>query len=131
MANPFTRFLSQWSADGRFQQFIAYWDALELVVVQVYRQRMSVAEAQPEYARVWPWLRQHYGTWADELRPFWQITKAAGAPTAIDPFQLLLDISHPQAILDNWPAMQHLPAAREALNQYILSHSQQNNAKSN
>lgn len=125
MSNPFTRFLTQWSADGRFQQFVAYWDALERVVVQVYRQKMSVAEAQPEYARVWPWLRTQYGEWADVLRPFWQQTKVAGAPTVTDPFQLLLDIPHPQAILGDWRAMQHLPAAREALNQYILSRSQE------
>ncbi len=121
MTNPFTRFLTQWSADGRFQQFVAYWDALELLMVQVYRQKMSVAEAQAEYTRVWPWLRQHYGEWAEALRPFWQQTKAAGAPTIADPFQLLLDIPHPQAILGDWRAMQHLPAAREALNQYIRS----------
>ncbi len=131
MTNPFTRFLSQWSDDRRLQEFVAYWDALEQVMVQVYRQKVTVEAAQSEYERVWPWLRQHYGRWAAALRPFWQQTKAAGAPTTTDPFQLLLDIPHPQAILGDWRAMQHLPAAREALNQYILSRSQTGGPKPN
>ncbi len=120
--NPFTQFLAQWSGDddkGRLQSFLAYWDALERLVVQVYRQKLTPEAAQAEYARVWPWLRQQYGNWAETLRPYWQQTRAAGVPTATDPFQLLLDIPSPQAILGDWRAMQHLPAAREALNQYL------------
>lgn len=119
MTNPFTRFLSQWSPDGRFQEFVAYWDRLELLVVQVYRQKIDANAAAAEFTRVWPWLQQHYGAWAELLEPFWQQTRAGGAPTAVDPFQLLLDLPNPQAILGNWRAMQHLPAAREALNRAI------------
>ncbi len=120
--NPFTRFLTQWSDDsnGRLRTFITHWDALERIVVQVYRQKLTPEAAEAEYMRVWPWLRQHYGEWAEVLRPYWQQTRAAGAPTATDPFQLLLDIPFPQAILGDWRAMQHLPAAREAINQYLL-----------
>ncbi|MBE2199098.1 MAG: hypothetical protein IAE79_10840 [Anaerolinea sp.] len=46
--NPFTRFLSQWSADGPAQlsAFIAHWDALEGLVVRVYRRKVSVDDAQ-------------------------------------------------------------------------------------
>lgn len=121
--NPFTHFLAQWSGDdrgnGRLQSFITHWDALERLTVQVYRQKLTPEAAQTEYAHVWPWLRQHYGEWAETLRPYWQQTRTAGGPTATDPFQLLLDIPSPQAILGDWRAMQHLPAAREALNQYL------------
>ena len=117
--NPFTRFLNQWSNNSSLTQFIAYWDRLELVVVQVHREKTSVAAATAEFAEVWPWLQQRYGEWADDLRPYWQQTKAAGNLTQTDPFQLLLEIETPNDILGNWRAMQHLPAAREALNLFL------------
>lgn len=119
MTNPFTRFLSQWSADKQIQEFVAHWDVLELVVVQVYRQKMTPAAAQHEFDHTWPWLRQQYDRWDPVLRPFWQQTQAAGARTQTDPFRLLLALTQPEDIIGNWRAMQHLPAAREALNQYL------------
>lgn len=85
----------------------------------VHRKKMTEAAATTEFAEVWPWLRQHYRTWRDGLRPYWQQTKAAGLPTQTDPFELLLELDSPTAILGNWRAMQHLPAAREALNRFI------------
>ena len=80
---------------------------------------MALAEAEPEFAEVRPWLRQQYGFWEEVLRPYWQQTKAAGELTQTDPFQLLLDLEAPFAIIGNWRAMQHLPAAREALNLFL------------
>jgi hypothetical protein len=121
--NPFTQFLSQWSRNRQLEEFVAYWDRLERVVVAVYREKMALVAAETEFAEVWPWLRQVYPAWARDLRPFWRATKAAGAPTQRDPFQLLLDKQQPADILGDWGAMQHLPAAREALNQFILSQS--------
>ncbi len=117
--NPFTRFLSQWSRNRSLDEFVAYWDRLERLVVLVHREKMALAEAEPEFDRVWPWLRQRYGQWEEALRPYWQQTKAAGEQTQTDPFQLLLDLEAPAAISGNWRAMQHLPAAREALNLYL------------
>jgi len=117
--NPFTRFLNQWSKNRSLAEFITYWDRLEQLVVRVHRQKMTVAAAEPEFAEVWPWLRQQYGTWELLLRPYWQQTQAAGERTQTDPFQLLLDLDAPSAILGNWRAMQHLPAAREALNLFL------------
>lgn len=119
--NPFSRFLNQWSNNRQLDAFIAQWDTLEQTVVRVYRQKMSLTEAERPFAETWPWLRQHYPQWATTLRPYWQQAQAAGAPTQTDPFQLLLDLQSPAAIVDNWRAMQHLPAAREALNQLILA----------
>ena len=122
--NPFSKFLRQWAKDATLDEFVAHWDQLEIVVVRVYRQKMPVAEAEKEFAVVWPWLRQQYGMWEGRLRPFWPQTIAGGQPTQQDPFQLLLSLTQPEDILDNWTAMQHLPAAREALNQFILSQSE-------
>lgn len=119
--NPFTRFLQQWSDDDALAEFIAHWDELERLVVGVYREKQTPTAAAADFDRLWPWLRAHYGRWQTDLRPYWQQTKAAGAPTQTDPFQLLLDIESPQAIMGDWRAMQHLPAAREALNQYLVN----------
>ena len=117
--NPFTRFLNQWSKNRSLAEFITYWDRLEQLVVLVHREKMLVSVAEPKFAEVWPWLRQHYGAWEKALRPYWQQTKAAGERTQSDPFQLLLELDSPSAILGNWQAMQHLPAAREALNLFL------------
>ena len=119
--NPFTRFLNQWSQNRALSVFISYWDRLEKLMIGVHRKKMTLSEAEAEFAEVWGWLRQDYGRWAEELRPYWHQTKAAGELTQTDPFQLLLAIKSPSAILDNWRAMQHLPAAREALNRFLLA----------
>jgi hypothetical protein len=117
--NPFTRFLKQWSNNRSLSEFISYWDRLEQLVVQVYRKKMSLAQAVPEFTEVWSWLRQQYRDWEVALRPYWQQTKAAGEFTQTDPFQLLLSLETPDTILGNWRIMQHLPAAREALNIFL------------
>ncbi len=119
--NPFTNFLRQWSADDDFNTFVAYWDRLERLTIQVYRQKITVTVAEPEFADVWPWLRERYGRWQPTLEPFWRQTTAAGAPTQTDPFRLLLEKQSPADIPGDWRAMQHLPAAREAINHYVLA----------
>jgi hypothetical protein len=121
--NPFTKFLRQWSHDRNLDEFVAYWDRLEKVTIQVYQEKITVDEARPEFVVVWPWLRAHYGQWAGQLEPYWRQTKVAGELTQTDPFLLLLDKQLPTDILGDWRAMQHLPAAREALNHYILRKS--------
>jgi hypothetical protein len=121
--NPFTQYLSQWSRDGDFAAFVEQWDRLERLVVGVYRGKLNVDRAAPEFEALWPWLRREYGAWAGALRPYWQATRAAGEPTQTDPFRLLLDIPAARAISGDWRAMQHLPAAREAINRYLVDHS--------
>ena len=121
--NPFTRFLKQWAGNNDLAEFIAYWDRLEALTIAIYKKKVSLAEADPEFEAVWPWLRQHYGRWQPLLKPYWQQTKAAGVVTQTDPFQLLLDLPEATAVSGNWRAMQHLPAAREALNQFLLDSS--------
>lgn len=118
--NPFTKHLSQDLGDSEFLNFVSYWDRLERVLIDVYRQKTTTTAAEPEFHAVWPWLRQQYPTWAKILSPHWQATRAAGEPTKTDPFQLLLDIEKPEDIPGDWRAMQHLPAAREAINRFII-----------
>ena len=122
--NPFTRYLSQWSKESDFAAFVERWDRLERVVIGVYRGKMDSATAELEYDQVWPWLREQYAGWEAALQPYWAATRAAGEPTRADPFRLLLDIAGPAAIPGDWRAMQHLPAAREAINRYLVEHSE-------
>ncbi len=119
--NPFTKFLRQWSANEDFDVFVTYWDRLERLTIQVYRQKIPVEMAQSEFDEVWPWLRERYGRWQPLLEPYWRQNLVAGNPAETDPFLLLLDKQSPDAISGDWQAMQHLPAAREALNQYIMA----------
>jgi len=118
--NPFTRFLRRGQRDADFDRFVAYWDRLEWLTIQVYKEQIGAAEAQEEFAQVWPWLRAQYGRWQPALELIWRQTRAAGEPTQTDPFLLLLALESPAAIRGDWRAMQHLPAAREAINQYLL-----------
>lgn len=117
--NPFSRFLSQRSKDDSFVEFVTYWDELEMLVIGLYRQRLSLDAATADFDRVWRWLRQNYSRFECQLAQFWPETTAAGAPVRSDPFRMLLDLPGPEAIAGNWPAMQHLPAAREAINRYL------------
>lgn len=118
--NPFTKFLNQWSGNRPFDEFIAHWDVLEQLTIKVYQQKITPDAARADFERIWPWLRQQYPQWEARLRPFWQQTKAAGKQTQTDPFHLLLRFARPEAILGDWTAMQHLPAAREAINRALL-----------
>lgn len=120
--NPFSKYLRQFARDQDFDAFVAQWDVLESVVIGVYRDKMLIEQAQTAFSTTWPQLRQIYPQWEPGLRSCWQLTKAAGELTQVDPFQLLLDIQTPEQIKGDWKAMQHLPAAREAINRYLLEH---------
>ncbi|MEZ4518421.1 MAG: hypothetical protein R3C44_16905 [Chloroflexota bacterium] len=87
--------------------------------MSVYRGKMPIG-TQEHYDGTWPRLRDEYPHWEPTLRPYWQQAKAAGELARQDPFQLILDLPGPQAIPDNWIIMQYLPAAREAINRFLV-----------
>ncbi len=117
--NPFSRFLGQWSSNKSFEEFVTYWDGLESIVVRVYRQKSIPEEVTADFDRIWPWLREAYPAWQSTLQPYWEATEAGGEPTTSDPFALLLAFNAPAEIEGDWRAMQHLPAAREAINRLL------------
>lgn len=119
-SNPFSKYLRQFARDDTFDAFVDQWDTLESIVVRVYRGKVAPDNAQTDFDQTWPRLREVYPQWEAALRPYWQATQAAGEPTYVDPFRLLLDLPGPQAIEGNWTMMQHLPAAREAINRYLV-----------
>ena len=84
--NPFTKYLRQWSSERDFNVFVEQWDRLERIVVDIYRAKMDIAAAEPVYAEVWPWLREHYPHWRDALRPYWQATRRPVSQLTMTPF---------------------------------------------
>ncbi|MFO7661872.1 MAG: hypothetical protein R6X18_04680 [Chloroflexota bacterium] len=121
--NPFTKYLRQWSGDSELTAFIDDWDRLERLVISVYRGKLEPEAAAAEFDLVWPRLGKRYQKWQEILMPYWTNTQVAGKAVETDPFRLLLGLPNPLAIPGNWQLMQHLPAAREAINRYLADHS--------
>ena len=122
--NPFSRFLRQWlSQEDDLDALIEHWDALEALVIRVYRQGEASAADEAEYQALRGWMQANYAGWAEELRPLWQEAMVAGAPATEDPFLRLISSRAAVGYVDDWNAMQYLPAAREALNRLILLRS--------
>lgn len=119
--NPFTRFISERLKDRRLRTFIACWDRMERLVIRVYRAKEAAAEDEAEYTDLRRRLREEYPRWQAALAPHWRSALVGGKVTVTDPFAYLLAVQPAAGFVDNWHAMQHLPAAREALNQLVLS----------
>lgn len=117
--NPFTRFLSRNKSDAALAELIAHCDALEVLVIRVYKGKAAAPADMAEYAELRRWFQQNYHQWQEKLRPHWPGRLAGGVPVQEDPILYLLAAASAQAFVGNWAAMQHLPAARETLNQWI------------
>lgn len=118
--NIFSRFLGQWTADRSLHTFLSHWDVVEGTAVETYREKKVDPAAAVRYQNSRAWLLENYELFAVQLKPLWQKSLVAGSADHHDPFLFLLAVEDPAGFLDNWAALQHLPAAREALNQLIL-----------
>lgn len=119
--NIFTRFLAGRRRDSEIAEFIERWDALEALVIRIYKTRRCDEEDARAYQEIAGWLREAHGEWAGRLRPYWQETMVDGRPAKQDPFAALFSPASAEAFVGNWAAMQQLPAAREALNKWLLA----------
>ena len=119
--NPYTRSLLQRIENPALHDWVEAWDQLESLVVEIYRTEAAGPDAQNEYRDLKQRLITGYERWKDELRPHWDGLQAGGEPVQTDPFQKLLEPESAQGFLENWRAMQTLPAAREALNSYLIA----------
>lgn len=106
---------------GELEALIAHWDALEELVIRVFKGKSASAGDQEEHRRLRNWLQKNYPRWQARLQPFWQQARVAGAPPREDPFVYLLAIPQAGDFVKNWAAMQTLPAARETLNHFLVS----------
>lgn len=126
--NPFTRFLLRrlsgrkeaQTRDAGLEAFVEHWDALEALVIRVFKAKIADEADAAEHARVRAWLLEYYPAWQAALAAYWTGKRAGGEPIASDPFVWLLAIERAEDFVMNWPAMQMLPAAREALNEFVM-----------
>lgn len=119
--NPFTRFLltRRPKEDYILRAFVERWDALEALIIRVFRGKEAAAADETEYQTLLPWLLINYPSWQEAWQPYWQEAQVGGQPVKQDPFQRILKAEKAADFIGDWEAMQHLPAAREALNRYI------------
>lgn len=122
--NPFTRFLRQWSGDKKLETLIEHCDALEALIIRVYKRGYSGAGDEAEYQALRRWMNTNYPAWEETLQPIWKELKVGGALAQEDPFLRLTCAEHSAEFVDDWKTMQHLPAAREALNKLVLARSE-------
>ncbi len=119
--NPFTRFLKQWTqSKPELAEFITHWDTLEALSIRVYKAAGASAEDEASYQRIKRFMDSNYQSVAKELEPFWQESEVGGELDHADPFQYLFQYSNADGFVGNWAALQHLPAAREALNGLLV-----------
>ena len=121
MANPVTQALLKQIEDDEIAEFVARWDELEELVIAVYRVEAALPRDEDGYRRLQEWLKTHYPHWQAALRPYWERTRVAGNVTRKDPFAGLIEADHARDFVGNWPAMQTLPAARQALNEWLMN----------
>jgi hypothetical protein len=102
--------------------FVAWWDVVEAIVVDVNKRGEATAEESAAYTGAREALLTEYASvWAPRFAPFWPRTVEGGKPTPSDPFPRILAPTTAHGFAGNWPAMQALAAARETLNLYVLS----------
>lgn len=118
--NPFTRFLNQWSSSDDLHTFIEHWDQLEALAIRVYKQGSATPDESKTYLEIKRWLENHYDKWEAKLKPFWSVSPVGGTLAHGDPFRFLFQYPAANKFVQNWAALQHLPAARQALNQLLV-----------
>lgn len=118
--NPFTKSLIARMQSRQLRQFVERWDALEALVIRVYRGAVATEADDAEFAVLKRWLIAHYPEWQGRLAPHWRTALRGGQLSPDDPFIFLLSPENAAAFCGSWAHMQALPAAREALNRLIL-----------
>ena len=118
--NPFTQSLINQLHDQQLAEFVADWDTLEALVIRVYKGEVASVQDEEEHRRLRKRLQKWYPRWQGALQIYWPQTKSAGEFVKEDPFASLLRVEHAGGFVGNWKAMQTFPAAREALNQFLM-----------
>jgi hypothetical protein len=120
MTNPVTVQLVRRIKDRRIRRFVERWDALEALVIRIYKSEETAPDDQKAYRRLRRALRRGLRRYDEALGGYWPGMTVGGEPTRKDPFMALLAPKRAKAFVGNWRAMQQLPAARQAINEWLL-----------
>jgi hypothetical protein len=119
-SNPFTKSIAARLKSQQLKQFIQHWDALEALVVRVFRAKAASPADEAEYAELRTQITALYPEWQAALVPLWRQALHGGKPCEDDPFAFLLTPASAAGFAGSWAHMQALPATREALNRLVL-----------
>jgi hypothetical protein len=119
--NPVTRSLLRTIADPQLDVFVTDWDRLEILIVDIYKQKSVSFAQQEEYFHLKQRLEHSLPSVGAELAPFWAGRKILGEQVTADPFAALIAKASAKDFVGDWDAMRTLPAAREALNQMLVA----------
>ena len=118
--NPVTYSLIQQLDDPALAKFAAYWDALEALVIRVYREKKATPDDEIEFQALQKRLKQAYAHRRESLQPYWMQAQVGGETAQEDPFARLMGAQSAGAFVGDWSALQNLPVAREALNGFLM-----------
>ncbi|MFZ0548127.1 MAG: hypothetical protein WAM60_21960, partial [Candidatus Promineifilaceae bacterium] len=104
--NPFTRFLLHrgQNEDHALQTFAERWDALEELVIRVFRGKEANTADETEYQQLRTWFQDNYPYWQQKWQPYWQKTLVGGQPAPQDPFQRLTTPQKAADFIGDWEA---------------------------
>ncbi len=125
--NPVTQALLKELNEPTLDAFVQDWDALNDLIIDIFKQRSLSFDQQEIFFEVQERLRKAYPNLATELEPFWRRTKIKGEVITSDPFQSLISKEAAKEFVENWDAMKTLPAAREALNEMLMTRIERTN----
>lgn len=119
--NPVTEKLITQVDDPQIAALVEHWDAVEALVIRVYRAGQASVQDEADHRLVVTWLRSNHPSWRGVLEPYWRSVTIKGAgPATVDPFETFLRIDTASEFVNNWEAMRALPAIRQATNQWLL-----------
>jgi hypothetical protein len=125
MSNPVTRAITRALRSRQLRAFVEHCDQLEALVLAVYRAKAASSADHVRYAEIKRWFDTYYGMLAPQLEAHWRASRIGQAAVEHDPFRMLTSHADAAAFVDNWHALQTLPAAREALNTFLLQEQSQ------
>jgi hypothetical protein len=120
MTNPVTAQLARRIKDRRIRRFVERWDALEALIIRIYKSEETAPDDQKAYRPLRRKLRRDLNRYREALDGYWPGMAVGGELTRDDPFAALLAPRRARAFVGNWRAMQQLPAARQAINEWLL-----------
>lgn len=118
--NPVTAMLLEKVDSQELRGWTEAWGRLERMLLAVYRSGAVLDEQRRAYRRLRSEIRVDYGRWEADLKVHWQSAQVAGVPLERDPFVYLTTPEDLTAGFVTWQVIQILPAAREALNSFLL-----------